>query len=133
MFSKKVVIAIICSLLAVIAICIQTVRLYRSHAENERLASEIESLKVDVANEREENARLRDLVERSHRALEETVRLLEESAHDNTQRIETIDNADPNWLLCPLPDDVRNAFSDYCYAGDQAADGSLGAVQETDG
>lgn len=130
---KLVIFAVICAILAALTICVQTVRLSRMTAENERLNAENGALDDALESERKENERLRDIVERSHRALEATVRYLEKSAHENTERIDTIDSADPGWLQCPLPDEVRDAFADYCYAGNQASDGSAGAVSEARG
>lgn len=128
-----VIFAIICAILAAATICVQTVRLSRSKAENIRLCEENGLLMRDIGIEREENARLRDIVARSHKALETTIEQLEGSAHAHAERIETIDDSDSDWLQCRLPDDVRDAFSDYCHNGGQAADGSAGAVQKTDG
>lgn len=129
-----VIVAVICAVLAAIVICVQTVRLSRMTSENERLRAENGALADSLESERQENARLREIVERSHRALEATVRYLERSANENTKRIDAIDDANSDWLQCPLPDEVRNAFSDYCDAGGQAAGNSAGAVfQATDG
>ena len=128
-----VVVAVICAILAAVVIFVQTVRLSRMTAENERLRSENGALVDSLESERQENARLREIVERSNRALEATVRYLERSANENTKRIDAIDDADSDWLQCPLPDEVRDAFSDYCDAGGQTAGNSAGAVPEARG
>lgn len=69
-----------------------------------------------------ENKRLRDMMMRANTALEKMVEKEEKAKDVYDERNEKIDDADTDWLMCPLPDDVREAFGTYCYgyAGSKA-------------
>lgn len=64
----------------------------------------------------DENKRLREMMTKANEALEKMVQKAEETKDELDERNDKIDNANPDWLLCPLPDEVRDAFRSYCYS-----------------
>lgn len=82
------------------------------HAEEEaRIArSEAESLRVQLQDAEEENARMREILARAYDAVNRAGEAVEEAAKGHVERLEQIDQADDDWLLCPLPDSVRAAL-----------------------
>ena len=133
MSKPTTIFSIICAVVAAVAICIQTIRLSRMASENEHLRAEMADLEDAFVSEIAENSRLRDLVQRSERALEATIKYLERAANERTKRMDSIDDSDPDWLQCRLPDGVRDAFSDYCDAGNQATGGPAATVSDAEG
>lgn len=77
---------------------------------------------LDIATD--ENNRLRDMMARANDALEKMVKEVEAAKDDYDRRNEKIYDADIDWLMCPLPDEVREAFGEYCYsdAGSETSD-----------
>lgn len=82
------------------------------HAEESaRIArSEAEDLRARLQDAEGENARLREILARAYDAINRAGEAVEEAAKGHVERLEKIDQADGDWLLCPLPDSVRAAF-----------------------
>lgn len=112
--------ALICAILAALAIAVQSVRLARERAKNSQISAENEALRADLESANMEADKLRAIVERTKASLESVVERMEDATHGHVERMESIGRADPDWLVCPLPDVVREAFGAYGYAGDQA-------------
>lgn len=82
------------------------------HAEETaRIArDEAESLRVQLQDAEAENARMREILARAYDTVSRANAALEKAANEHVERIEKIDFVDPDWLMCPLPDGVREAF-----------------------
>lgn len=82
------------------------------HAEESaRIArDEAESLRVQLQDAEAENARMHEILTRAYDAVNRSNAALEKAAYEHVERIETINAVDPDWLVCPLPDGVREAF-----------------------
>ena len=82
------------------------------HAEESaRIArDEAEMLRAQLQDAEEENARLREILARAYDAVNRAGEAVEEAAKGHVERLEKIDQADGDWLMCSLPDGVRAAF-----------------------
>lgn len=82
------------------------------HAEESaRIArSEAESLRAQLRDAEAENARMREILARAYDAVNHAGEAVEEAEKGHAERLEKIDQADDDWLLCPLPDSVRAAL-----------------------
>ena len=72
--------------------------------------SEAEALRARLEAAESENAAQREILARAYEAVNRASEAVGEAAKSHAERIETIDSADSDWLMCPLPDGVRNAF-----------------------
>lgn len=116
--TDKIKIVIILAVIVALAIfstiqSCQKSKLERKVSEYEQKNAEL-SESLDVANQ--ENAHLRDMMTRANKALEKMIKRAEEAKANDNKRNEKIDDADPDWLQCPLPDELREAFGAYCYS-----------------
>ena len=82
------------------------------HAEDAaRIArSEADDLRARLQDAEKENARMREILARAYDTVSRANAALEKAANEHVERIEKIDFVDPDWLMCPLPDGVREAF-----------------------
>lgn len=82
------------------------------HAEESaRIArDEAEALRAQLQDAEAENERMREILARAYDAVNRAGEAVEEAAKGHVERLEKIDQADGDWLLCPLPDSVRAAF-----------------------
>lgn len=71
---------------------------------------ETEALRARLEAVESENAAQREILARAYEAVNRASEAVGEAAKSHAERIETIDSADSDWLVCPLPDGVRNAF-----------------------
>ena len=108
------IVAGVIALILSIVFTVQHIRIKSANAEIEKLQSKCAELEEALAESEQENIHLRDMMELANKALETAVEKLEKGKHEYDERNQQIDNADDDWLMCPLPDDVRNAFADYC-------------------
>lgn len=81
------------------------------HAEESaRIAhDEAETLRVQLQDAEDENARMREILARAYDAVNRAGEAVEEAAKGHVERLEKIDQGG-DWLLCPLPDSVRAAL-----------------------
>lgn len=78
--------------------------------ESARIArAEAESLRVQLQDAEDENARMREILARAYEAVNRAGEAVEEAAKEHAERLEQIDQGG-DWLLCPLPDSVRAAL-----------------------
>lgn len=82
------------------------------HAEEAaRIArDEAETLRAQLQDAEAENARMREILARAYDAVNRAGEAVEEAAKGHVERLEKIEQADDDWLLCPLPDSVRAAL-----------------------
>lgn len=79
--------------------------------ETARLArGEAETLRIRVEALERENAEIRAIMARANDAVLMATKAVEEAAGQHVERVEKIDSVDPDWLMCPLPDGVRDVF-----------------------
>lgn len=78
-----------------------------------------ETARIEAENLRErleaveaENAEMREILARAYEAVSRASEAVEEAATGHVERVEKIDHADTDWLMCPLPAGVRDAFRD---------------------
>lgn len=72
--------------------------------------SEAEALRARLEAAEAENAAQREILARAYEAVNRASEAVGEAAKNNAERTEKIDSADSDWLMCPLPDGVRDAF-----------------------
>lgn len=73
---------------------------------------EAEDLRARLSAVEAENAAQREILAHAYEAVNRASEAVEEAAGDHVERIEKIDHADGDWLMCPLPAGVRDAFRD---------------------
>lgn len=78
-----------------------------SRAEVERAHVELEALKA-------ENCTLKTVIERADKAVEVQVETVQQAQEENNERIEMLNDAPSDWLMCELPDSVQDMFRAYC-------------------
>lgn len=81
----------------------EAAKLARSEAET--LQSRVEALEV-------ENREIREILARANEAIGRANLAVQEAAAGHVERIEKIETVDPDWLMCPLPDELRDMFRD---------------------
>lgn len=74
--------------------------------------SEAETLRARLEAVEAENAAQREILARAYDAVNRASEAVEEAATGHVERVEKIDHADTDWLMCPLPAGVRDAFRD---------------------
>ena len=74
--------------------------------------SEAETLRARLEAIEAENAAQREILARAYEAVNRASEAVEEAATGHVERVEKIDHADSDWLMCPLPAGVRDAFRD---------------------
>lgn len=84
--------------------------------EISRQADEVQRLLVEIQAFEQENVRLRGMMRQANEALERAINAAEKAHEGHDERIQKIDNAPVDWLMCPVPDDVRSAFCNDCSA-----------------
>lgn len=82
------------------------------HAEESaRIArGEAETLRARLQVAEDENARMRESLARAYDAVSRAGEAVEEAAKGHVERLDKIEQAGDDWLLCPLPDSVRAAL-----------------------
>lgn len=106
----KVLVVMLCvlSILLVGTCKIEAYKRAKLEDEVQRNHAEIDLLEND-------NRTLQTAIQRSNDALLKAGEAVERAINANDKRTEILDNVDVDWLLCPLPDGVREAFNaDYC-------------------
>lgn len=76
--------------------------------QHDRDSERIESLE-------RENGLLIKTLENANMALERSRVAIERAIGENNERLAKIDDANDDWLQCPLPDSVREAFTRTCH------------------
>lgn len=82
----------------------------REAAETAR--GEAETLRGRLEDVECENAEMREILARANEAISRATKAVEEAAAEHVERIEKIETVDPDWLMCPLPDELRDMFGD---------------------
>lgn len=104
---------IIIAVLVLAALALAGVSSYQTKQAREavKLArSEAETLRERVEAVERENAEIREILARANEAINRANEAVMEAASDHVERIETIETVDPDWLMCPLPDELRDVF-----------------------
>lgn len=108
--------AIICAIASLLFI-----HYFESSAQEEvnKARIEAETAKVAFETVNGENEKLREMMLKANEAVSRVLNIIEESQVKHEERIQTIENdpAAADWLVCDLPDSVRDAFRDYCADG----------------
>lgn len=78
----------------------------------ETARGEAEALRGRLEDAERENAEIREILARAYEAVSRASEAVEEAATGHVERVEKIDHADGDWLMCPLPAGVRDAFRD---------------------
>lgn len=103
-----IVIALIVLALASAGVLLYYAKQAQNSAKNARL--EAESLRARVEAIERENAEIREIMARANDAVLRATKAVEEAAGQHVERVEKIDSVDRDWLMCPLPDGVRDVF-----------------------
>lgn len=103
-----IVVTLIILALASAGVLLYYAKQAQNSAKNARL--EAESLRSRVEALERENDEIREIMARANDAVLRATKAVEEAAGEHVDRVEKIDSVDPDWLMCPLPDGVRDVF-----------------------
>lgn len=104
---------VIIAVLVLAALALAGVSSYQTKRAQEAATlarSEAETLRARVEAVERENNEIREILARANEAINRATQAVEEAAYDHVERIETIETVDPDWLMCPLPDELRDVF-----------------------
>lgn len=80
----------------------------------------VQEARADASSAREalaaaqaENATLREYSRRADDAVMRAIEAIREASGKHDERVQDIDSVDDSWLVCELPDGVRDAFAEY--------------------
>ena len=77
----------------------------------------------ELAAVRAESAAQREIIAKSYEAIQTVSERLKAAGDGHAARLQKIDSTDSDWLLCALPDSLRDAFyGDQNRAADTAGD-----------
>ena len=97
------------------------VRAARKDAQDAR--SELFAVSSELAAVRAESAAQREIIAKSYEAIQTVSERLKAAGDGHAARLQKIDSTDSDWLLCALPDSLRDAFNgDQNRAADTAGD-----------
>ena len=91
--------------------------------------AETSEARAALAAAQAENATLREYSMRSHAAILRATVAIQEALGKHEERRQSIDNSSPDWLMCELPDGVRDAFACYTDGDTSATAGAPDAMQ----
>lgn len=103
---------IILSALALATAGVSSCQTKRAQEAAKLARGEAETLRERVEVLERENREIREIMARANEAISRAAKAVEEAAAGHVERIEKIETVDPDWLMCPLPDGVREAFRD---------------------
>lgn len=96
--------------------------------------TETSAAREALAAAQAENATLREYSRRADEAVLRATAAIQEALGTHEERRQSIDNSNPDWLMCELPDGVRDAFAGYTAGGDNSAPvGASNAVHTAPG
>lgn len=104
---------IIIAVLVLAALALAGVSSYQTKRAQEAATlarSEAETLRARVEAVERENNDIREILARANEAISRANEAVKEAASDHVERIEKIETVDPDWLMCPLPDELRDVF-----------------------
>lgn len=131
---KRIINIIVAAVILALSIAsvVQYFRVRALRAEVDAHKATEQMLTDSVARLNEENEKIRDMVRRATDALSVAVERLEKAGSEHVERVSQIDTADSDWLMCPIPDEVREALGYHGHAGGETAGDVACAVRETD-
>ena len=91
--------------------------------------AETSAAREALAAAQAENATLREYSTRSHEAVLRATAAIQEALGKHEGRRQSIDNSSPDWLMCALPDGVRDAFACYTDGDTSATAGAPAAMR----
>ena len=91
--------------------------------------AETSAAREALAAAQAENATLREYSTRSHEAVLRATAAIQEALGKHEERRQSIDNSSPDWLMCALPDGVRDAFACYTDGDTSATAGAPDAMR----
>lgn len=74
--------------------------------------SEAETLRERMEVLERENREIREILARANEAISRATKAVEEAAAEHVERDKKIETVDPDWLMCPLPDELHDLFRD---------------------
>lgn len=104
---------VIIAVLVLAALALAGVSSYQTKRAQEAATlarSEAETLRARVEAVERENNDIREILARANEAISRANEAVKEAASDHVERIEKIETVDPDWLMCPLPDELRDVF-----------------------
>lgn len=76
-----------------------------ARAESETLRERVEALE-------RENREIREIMARANEAIARATKAVQEAVAAHVERSKKIEAVDPDWLMCPLPDELHDMFRD---------------------
>ena len=96
--------------IAIVSVGVSSCQTKRAQEAAKLARSEAETLRARVEAVERENNEIREILARASEAISRAAQAVEEAASDHVERIETIETVDSDWLMCPLPDELRDVF-----------------------
>lgn len=130
MTAKQAIVIVIYSLVC-LGLSMIIVECSRRDAQRDIQAARAETseARAALAAAQAENATLREYSMRSHEAILRATVSIQEALGKHEERRQSIDNSDPDWLVCALPDGVRDAFACYTDGDTSATAGATDAMR----
>lgn len=131
---KRIVNIIVAAVILALSIAsvVQFLRVRALRAEVDSHKATEQMLTDAVARLNVENEKIRDMVRRATDALSVVVERLEKAGSEHVERVAQIDSADHDWLVCPIPDEVREALGYHGDAGNKATGDVACSVREAE-
>ena len=106
------IIIVILSMITLAVAGVSSCQTKRAQEAAKLARSEAETLRARVEALEQENAKIREIMARANEAIARANLAVQEAAAGHVERIEKIENVDPDWIMCPLPDELRDVFRD---------------------
>lgn len=106
------IIIVILSVIALVVAGVSSCQIKRAQEAAEIARSEAETLQARVEALERENREIREIMARANEAITRATKAVQEAAAAHAERSKKIETVDPDWLMCPLPDELHDMFRD---------------------
>ncbi len=106
------IIIVILSIIALATAGVSSCQTKRAQEAAKLARSEAETLRERVEVLERENREIREILARANEAISRATKAVEEAAAEHVERSKKIETVDPDWLMCPLPDELHDMFRD---------------------
>lgn len=106
------IIIVILSMIALAVAGVSSCQTKKAQDAAQLARSEAETLRARVEAVERENREIREIMARANEAISRANLAVQEAAAGHVERSKKIETVDPDWLMCPLPDELRDLFRD---------------------
>lgn len=112
MMTPARIVIIILSVLALATAGVSSCQTKRAQEAARLARSEAETLRERVEVLERENREIREIMARANEVIARATKAVQEAAASHVERSKKIETVDPDWLMCPLPDELHDMFRD---------------------